>query len=65
LPRPDDLDLAEFDVPHKSVVELLGIDHEQWQRELAGHQKFFGSLGGVVPQELLEQREKLAGRFKL
>ena len=63
LPRPDDLDLAELNVPHKSVVELLGIDHEQWQKELAGHQRFFESLGGVVPDELLRQREKLAARF--
>jgi hypothetical protein len=33
--------------------------------ELAEHKKFFDSLGGVVPQELLRQREQLAARFKL
>ena len=64
LPRPDDLDLAELDVPHKCIVEILGVDHEEWQRELEGHQKFFDSLGGVVPEELLNQRENLAKRFK-
>ena len=41
------------------MVELLGIDHEEWQKELAEHKKFFDSLGGVVPEELLEQREQL------
>jgi phosphoenolpyruvate carboxykinase (GTP) len=65
LPRPDDLDLSELDVPHKSVVELLGIDHEEWQKELAAHEKFFESLGGVAPDKLLNQREALAARFKL
>ncbi|MEP6686353.1 MAG: phosphoenolpyruvate carboxykinase (GTP), partial [Verrucomicrobiota bacterium] len=65
LPRPDDLDLDELeDVPHKSVVELLGIDHEEWQTELASHAKFFESLGDVVPDELLRQREELVARFK-
>jgi phosphoenolpyruvate carboxykinase (GTP) len=66
LPRPDDLDLAELDgFPHQSIVELLGIDHKEWKRELAGHVEFFESLGGVVPDELLKQREKLAERFQV
>jgi phosphoenolpyruvate carboxykinase (GTP) len=65
LPSPDDLDLAEIDVPHKSIVELLGIDHEEWEREVAAHAKFFESLGGVVPVELLRQREQVAARFRL
>ena len=63
LPSPHDLDLAELDVPHKSVVEILGIDHEEWEKELAAHEKFFDSLGGVVPEELMKQREQLAARF--
>jgi GTP-dependent phosphoenolpyruvate carboxykinase len=45
-------------------VELLGVDHEEWQKELAGHEQFFASLRGVVPQELLEERAKLVERFK-
>jgi phosphoenolpyruvate carboxykinase (GTP) len=66
LPRPDDLDLDELEgVPHKNVVELLGLDHEEWQKELTEHKKFFDSLGGVVPDELMKEREKLVARFKL
>ena len=64
LPRPHDLDLDELDVPHENVIELLGLDHEQWKKELAAHETFFESLGGVVPKELLEQRERVADRFK-
>ena len=64
LPSLHDLDLAELDVEHRCIVEILGIDHEEWQKELAAHKRFFDSLGGVVPPELIKQRENLAARFK-
>jgi len=64
LPSPHDLDLEELDIDHKSVADLLGIDHEEWQKELAEHKTFFDSLGGVVPEELQKQREQLVARFK-
>jgi phosphoenolpyruvate carboxykinase (GTP) len=32
LPSPHDLELAGLDIDHKSVAELLGIDHEEWQK---------------------------------
>ena len=55
---------VDFASEHKCVAEILGIDHEEWAKELAEHKKFFDSLGGVVPKQLLEQREQLAARFK-
>jgi phosphoenolpyruvate carboxykinase (GTP) len=64
LPGMHDLDLAELEIDHKCVAELLGVDHEEWEKELAEHTKFFDSLGGVVPDELLQQCETLAKRFK-
>ena len=64
VPSPHDLDLEELDVEHKCIVEILGIDHEEWRKELAEHKKFFESLGGVVPDELLKQSAALLNRFK-
>ena len=64
LPSPHDLDLADLDIDHKCVAELLGIDHEEWQKEIGAHEKFFKSLGRVVPEELLDQSKQLAARFK-
>ena len=64
LPRPNDLDLQDANVSHQAMAALLGVDHGEWQKELAAHQTFFESLGGVVPPELLEQRQKLVERFK-
>jgi phosphoenolpyruvate carboxykinase (GTP) len=63
LPSLHDLDLEELDVEHKHIVEILGVDHEEWQKELAEHKKLFDSLGGVVPRELQKQREALVARF--
>jgi phosphoenolpyruvate carboxykinase (GTP) len=63
VPSLHDLDLEELDVEHKHIVEILGVDHEEWQKELAEHKKFFDSLGGVVPRELQKQREALVARF--
>jgi phosphoenolpyruvate carboxykinase (GTP) len=65
LPSPHDLDLAELDIDHNAVAELLGIDHEEWQREIAAHKEFLGSLGAAVPEELQKQRNQLVARFKL
>jgi len=65
LPSPHDLDLAELDIDHNAVDELLGLDHEEWQKEIAAHKEFFDSLGSVVPEELQKQRDQLVGRFKL
>ena len=59
-----DVDLADLEIDHKCVAELLGVDHGEWEKELAEHKTFFDSLGGVVPDELLQQREALASRFK-
>ena len=64
LPSPHDLDLDDLDIDHKCVAEILGIDHEEWARELAEHKRFFDSLGGVVPAELLRQHRELAARLQ-
>jgi phosphoenolpyruvate carboxykinase (GTP) len=64
LPGMHDVDLAELEIDHKCVAELFGVDHGEWEKELAGHKVFFDSLGGVVPDELMQQREALAIRFK-
>jgi phosphoenolpyruvate carboxykinase (GTP) len=64
LPRPGDLDLAGLEISSEAIKVLLSVDHGQWEQELAAHGKFFDSLGGVVPEELLEQRARLLKRFQ-
>jgi len=64
IPRMQDLDLDELSaVSPNQMHELLKVNAEEWMAEIAGHKKFFDSLGGVVPEELLKQRENLQARF--
>jgi phosphoenolpyruvate carboxykinase (GTP) len=63
LPRPNDLDLEELDVPEDAMKTLLSVNREDWKRELEAHKTFFESLDGVVPQELLDQREQVLQRL--
>jgi len=63
LPGVPDLDLAGLEIDHKCVDELLEIDHEDWKTELAEHKELFDSLDGIVPKELLRQRQQVAERF--
>ena len=64
LPSIHDLDLEGLKMDHKSVDQLLEVDHEKWQGEVADHKRFFESLGDVVPEELLKQREEILKRFE-
>ena len=64
VPSAQDLDLNELEgVSDEQMETLLAINPEEWRMELVGHANFFESLGGVVPDELLKQRAKLAERF--
>ncbi len=64
LPSIHDLDLEGLALDHKSVDELLEVDHVKWAAELADHQKFFASLGGVVPPELLKLNEEIRKKLE-
>jgi phosphoenolpyruvate carboxykinase (GTP) len=64
IPRPEDFELGELNVSRETMRELFSIKPDEWQTELDGQAKFFDSLGGVVPDELLTQREQLAERLR-
>ena len=62
--RLEDMDLDELDVSPGAVSKLLEVTRPDWERELGAHELFFESLGGVVPEELLQERDKLAERLR-
>jgi GTP-dependent phosphoenolpyruvate carboxykinase len=45
------------------IRELLAVKPEEWKEELAGHEEFLATLKPDVPEELLEERKKLAERL--
>jgi phosphoenolpyruvate carboxykinase (GTP) len=64
IPREEDLDLEELEgVSAEMIRELLAVKPEEWKEELAGHEEFLATLKPDVPEELLEERKKLAERL--
>jgi phosphoenolpyruvate carboxykinase (GTP) len=64
VPRGEDVDLAEIEnFSRENLDELLAVKPAEWKKEVEDHGKFFESLGGVVPDQLLKLREKLAARL--
>jgi phosphoenolpyruvate carboxykinase (GTP) len=64
IPRKEGIDLNGIEtISAGALDELLAVKTDEWKSELEGHRKFFDSLGGVVPDELLKEREKLAKRL--
>ena len=64
VPSRQDLDLNELArVSGEDMKTLLAVEPTEWRTELDSHEKFFESLGGVVPEELLKQRRSLAERL--
>ena len=64
IPRKEGIDLNGIEtISARDLDELLAVKTDEWKSELEGHRKFFDSLGGVVPDELVKEREKLAERL--
>jgi phosphoenolpyruvate carboxykinase (GTP) len=64
VPRPEDLDLDGLKgVSPEMLRALLAIEPKEWAQELTGQEEFFKTLAPDVPQELLDQHEKLAERL--
>jgi phosphoenolpyruvate carboxykinase (GTP) len=63
IPRPEDFDLAEFDITRETMRSLFTIKPAEWKRELEAQQKFFDTLGKDVPRQLLAQHDRLAEKF--
>jgi phosphoenolpyruvate carboxykinase (GTP) len=63
IPRPEDFDLDDLDVPRETMRELFSIKPEEWTKELDGQSEFFKTLGQDMPPELIAQRDQLAAKF--
>jgi len=64
VPRSEDLDLEEMEgLSPEMMRDLLAVNADEWEKELAGQEEFFETLQPYVPNELIEQRRKLAARL--
>jgi phosphoenolpyruvate carboxykinase (GTP) len=63
VPAYDHLDWAGLDVDGGRFADLMGIDHAQWERELASHDSLFARLGAKRPETLVQERTRLGKRM--
>jgi len=64
VPAADGLTLDGLNISPDALHQLLRVDGSDWQDELADTKRFFDKLGKRVPQEILEEHEKLSKRFR-
>ncbi|HTR43720.1 MAG TPA: phosphoenolpyruvate carboxykinase (GTP) [Pseudomonadales bacterium] len=63
LPAPGALDVSGLNLPAESLEELLAVDHEGWEKEIADVEASYAKFGGRLPAALKEQLEKLRQRL--
>ena len=63
VPADGELDLAELNIKPEVVEELLDVDAEAWQQELAGQKQYLESFGSKMPREMWDQYKALEQRL--
>ncbi|MCL6431668.1 MAG: phosphoenolpyruvate carboxykinase (GTP) [Anaerolineae bacterium] len=63
VPTPGSLDLEGLDLPPETMEELLWVDRDAWQQELAEQKRFFEQFGERLPQEIWQEHAALAARL--
>lgn len=64
IPRPQDLDMTELNLLKENLTKLLSIDKNAWQEEANDIEKFFGTFGSDLPQELKSELSALKDRLQ-
>ena len=65
VPTADALDLEGLDLDPAVLEELLDVDPEAWQSELAGQKEFLEKFGEKMPPELWAQFRALEERLSV
>jgi phosphoenolpyruvate carboxykinase (GTP) len=63
VPAHGALTLDGLNISPETVTELLRVDAEDWEQELADTKEFFQKFGERLPRELGAEHEKLARRL--
>ena len=63
VPSRNALTLDGLQISPEALEELLRVNPEDWEDDLADSRDFFGKFGKRLPGELLEEHEKLSRRL--
>ncbi|MEE0868074.1 MAG: phosphoenolpyruvate carboxykinase (GTP) [Clostridia bacterium] len=61
---PKDIDTTDLDISEETLKELLSVDKEVWQKEIAGIEEYFAQFGDRLPEEIKEELDKLKANIK-
>jgi phosphoenolpyruvate carboxykinase (GTP) len=63
VPSRNALPLDGLNISAKAIEELLRVEPEDWDEDLADSKQFFEKFGDRLPEELREEHEKLSRRL--
>jgi phosphoenolpyruvate carboxykinase (GTP) len=63
IPKAEDFDLSDLDLPADKVNEATAIDEKAWRTELESQGEFFKKLEPTLPKTLELQRQLLLSRL--
>jgi phosphoenolpyruvate carboxykinase (GTP) len=63
VPKAGGLTLDGLKIAPEAIEELLRVDAEDWEQELADTKEFFGKFGDRLPGELRQEHDQLARRL--
>jgi phosphoenolpyruvate carboxykinase (GTP) len=63
VPKSNGLTLDGLKITPEAVEELLRVDAEDWEQELADTKEFFQKFGPHLPTELRQEHDRLAQRL--
>ncbi len=63
VPSRNALTLDGMNLSPQTVDELLQVDPEDWEQELADSKEFLAKFGDRLPREIREEHDKLSGRL--
>ena len=63
MPTPGAIDLEGLDVPAKDMEELLTVNKDEWNKEIASVKEYYAGFGNKLPAELAAQLEALEKRM--
>jgi phosphoenolpyruvate carboxykinase (GTP) len=63
VPEYGHLDWSGLDFAASRFSDAMGLDPAQWEREISSHDALFARLGDKRPEQLMEERNRLAGRM--
>ena len=61
---PKDIDTTDLDIDAATLKELLSVDKDVWNSEIAGIEEYFAQFGDRLPAEVAEQLEILKNNLK-